>query len=586
MNPQRPAPASGVFSFPHKHTLSLALLAGLTAGTLPSDSHADAPLRGNPVDSLPPISAPAPQTPTAPLAIPANSRQSAALQARLQQSLLVRSFDVSGSRSIPFEQITAILEPLAGKRLTIAELIKQVNRITTLYQEQGYPLSFAILQEQSFTDGHVKVTVVEGHVAGLRIDGDPGRSEARIRRVAQAMLDEKPLTQRTLERTMNLLRTIPGLKIDPKLDMPSRTDGASELVIAATHNSIAVNASVAEMGSSKQGIVQLSANSLTPLGEELKLTAAIPTSSEDVKYISGTLSIPLSGNGLSLDIDGYHYRSQPRDEVLESQGWRRKVINERIGAALSYPFILNNQRSLKGNVGFYASRSLDDYTHEKLDQVWIENTTDVRALKAELRYTDASARQSREVNLGVYKGLDAMGARKTLNTYLQRDLQSDLDLDFTRWTASLKQNIVLPGKFGLSLSASGQYSNNVLPNSEQISFGAWRHGYGYPQGELAGDKGLGATLELNRRFTNSSTWLNSIQPYIAYDWARAWYNLDRLNSYNNRQLRSAALGVRLSNNKHYLFDINVARPLGDLPVNSDKRKVRVNTNFLLFYDGF
>ncbi|XOT95004.1 ShlB/FhaC/HecB family hemolysin secretion/activation protein, partial [Alcaligenes pakistanensis] len=90
----------------------------------------------------------------------------------------------------------------------------------------------------------------------------------------------------------------------------------------------------------------------------------------------------------------------------------------------------------------------------------------------------------------------------------------------------------------------------------------------------------------NRRFTNSSSWLNNIQPYIAYDWARAWYNLERLNSYNNRSLRSAAIGVRLSNNKHYLFDINVAKPLGDLPVNSDKRKLRLNTNFLFFYDGF
>src|SRR5690606_41863201 len=108
----------------------------------------------------------------------------------------------------------------------------------------------------------------------------------------------------------------------------------------------------------------------------------------------------------------------------------------------------------------------------------------------------------------------------------------------------------LPGQFGMSFSASGQYSSDVLPNSEQVSFGAWRHGYGYPQGELAGDKGIGATLEINRRFTNSSTWLNNIQPYIAYDWARAWYNLERLNSYNNRRLSSAALGVRLSNNKH------------------------------------
>lgn len=558
---------------------------GLGINFMPTESRADAPLRGNPVDSLPPISAPVQPSRTAPLAIPQSPAQRQ-LQARLQQQLVVRSFDVSGSRSIPFEQVTAILEPLAGKRLTIAELINQVNRITALYQEKGYPLSFAILQEQSFADGHVKVTVVEGHVGGLRIEGNPGRSEARIRHVAQAMLDEKPLTQRTLERTMNLLRTIPGLKIDPKLDMPSRTDGASELVIDASHNSVAVNASVAEMGTSKQAIVQLTTNSLTPLGEEFKLTAAIPTSSEDVKYVSGTLSVPLNGNGLSLDIDGYHYRSKPRDEVLESQGWQRKVINERIGAAISYPFILSNERSLKGNAGFYASRSLDDYTHETLNNVWIENTTDVRALKAELRYTDASARQSREINVGVYKGLDAMGARKSLNTYLQRDLESDLDLDFTRWTASIKQNVALPAQFGLSLSASGQYSSNVLPNSEQVSFGAWRHGYGYPQGELAGDKGIGATIELNRRFTNSSTWLNSIQPYIAYDWARAWYNLDRLNSYNNRKLRSAALGVRLSNNKHYLFDINVAKPLGDLPVNSDKRKLRLNTNFLFFYDGF
>ena len=585
MNLHRPHALSGTTNTPSPRILCLALLAGLGIGAMPLQSRADAPLRGNPVDSLPPIAAPSQPAPTAPLAIPQSPAQTQ-LQARLQQQLVVRSFDVSGSRSIPFEQITAILEPLAGKRLTIAELINQVNRITTLYQEKGYPLSFAILQAQDFANGHVKVTVVEGHVGSLRIEGDPGRSEARIRRVAQAMLDEKPLTQRTLERTMNLLRTIPGLKIDPKLDMPARTDGASELVIAATHKSFAVNASVAEMGSSKQGIVQLTTNSLTPLGEEFKLTAAIPTSSEDVKYVSGTLSIPLTGNGLSLDIDGYHYRSKPRDEVLERDGWQRKVINERIGAAISYPFILSNQRSLKGNVGFYASRSLDDYTHETLDNVWIENTTDVRAVKGELQYKDASARQSREINLGVYKGMDAMGARKTLNTYLQRDMESDLDLDFTRWTASIKQNVALPAQFGLSLSASGQYSSNVLPNSEQVSFGAWRHGYGYPQGELAGDKGIGATIELNRRFTNSSTWLNSIQPYIAYDWARAWYNLERLNSYNNRKLSSAALGVRLSNNKHYLFDINIAKPIGDLPVNTDKRKLRLNTNFLFFYDGF
>src|SRR5690606_11968249 len=140
---------------------SVGCMMGLAA-TSPA-SWADAPLRGNPVDALPPISAPAPRTTTPSLSIPPAAAQNQ-LQQQLQQQVLVRSFDVSGSRSIPFEQITAILEPLAGKTLTIAQLINEVNKITALYQQKGYPLSFAVLQQQDFAQGHIKVTVVEGHV--------------------------------------------------------------------------------------------------------------------------------------------------------------------------------------------------------------------------------------------------------------------------------------------------------------------------------------------------------------------------------------------------------------------------------------
>ena len=127
--------------------VSLGLFMGLA--TTGSESWADAPLRGNPVDSLPPINAPAPSTRAPSLNIPPAAAQSQ-LQQQLQLQLVVRSFDVSGSRSIPFEQITAILEPLAGKTLSIAQLINEVNKITALYQQQGYPLSFAILQQQDF----------------------------------------------------------------------------------------------------------------------------------------------------------------------------------------------------------------------------------------------------------------------------------------------------------------------------------------------------------------------------------------------------------------------------------------------------
>lgn len=556
----------------------------LLVSLISTGAMADAPLRGNPVDALPSVQSPPPRQAPSPITLPSPAVQSA-LQARLQQQVKVRGFDVSGSRSIPFSEISAILTPLSGRTLSIAELIQQVNKITTLYQQSGYPLSFAVLQEQDFSQEKIKVTVIEGHIGTLTLKGDPGRSEARIRRIAQTMMDEKPLSQKTLERTMNLLRTIPGLQFTPDLKLATRTDGSSELILDARHQSLSANASMADMGSGTQAMLQLSANSLTPLGEKLTITGALPTSSEDVKYIAGNLNVPLGGNGLALDIDGYHYRSHPKDAQLQRLGWNRTVVNERIGAALSYPFILNNHQSLKGSAGFYVSRSMDDYEREP-DLAWIEETTDLRVLKAELDYRDASSRQSREVRLGVYKGIDAMGAKKDLSTYIQPIGQSDVDLNFTRWTLAFKQNLTLPAKFGLSLSGSTQYSNNILPNTEQISFGAWRHGYGYPQGEIAGDKGLGGTIELNRRFQLSNSWLNSIQAYIAHDWARTWYNRQNLNpDTQRRSIRSAAVGLRLSNNKHYLIDLNVAKPLGALPTNSDKRKLRYNTNILFYHNA-
>lgn len=575
-------------SFNNTKTNAWEVLTGLTYGTMLCLSSAvaiaDAPLRGNPVDALPSVESPPSAKPTPPpLALPLPSVQ-AALQARLQQQIQVKSFDVSGSSSIPFSDITAILTPLSGRKLSIAELIQEVNKITLLYQHAGYPLSFAVLQEQDFAQGKVKITVVEGYIGSLRLQGDAGQTEARIRRIAQPMLEEKPLTQKTLERTMTLLRTIPGLQLKPDLKLATRTDGNSELILDLQHQSLSANASLAEVGSSTQAMLQLSANSLTPLGEKLTVTGALPTTSEDVRYIAGNLNIPLGGNGLALDIDAYHYRSHPKDEQLAQLGWNRTVINEKVGAAISYPFVLSNQRSVKAQAGFYLSRSRDDY-ERTADQAWIAQTTDLRVLKAEVEYRDSSAKQSREIRLGVYKGIDGMGARKELSTYIQPRGQSDIDLDFVRWTANFKQNWTLPKQFSLSFSGSGQLSNNALPNSEQISFGAWRHGYGYPQGEIAGDQGLGVTVELNRQFLLDSDWLNTLQTYIAHDWARSWYKKTSTSTSSNHRIRSAALGLRLSNNKHYLIDVNVAKPLGPLPTGYSKRGLRYNTNILFYHNA-
>jgi hemolysin activation/secretion protein len=125
----------------------------------------------------------------------------------------------------------------------------------------------------------------------------------------------------------------------------------------------------------------------------------------------------------------------------------------------------------------------------------------------------------------------------------------------------------------MAISGAAQYSGAVLPSSEQISFGGRFFGLAYPAGEVAGDRGWGLSLELNRLFTASMTYLKTVQPYVLYDTAKVYSNAGTL---IHDQLGSIALGVRFSDRKHYTLDLALAKPVGDMPTNSGARSLRFN----------
>jgi len=567
-----------------RYRVTLALL-GTAALAASPGARADGPLRGNPVDSLPKVESPAAARQAPPPDIAAPTPEQRAVQARLAQRIVPRYFDVSGVHSIPFDQVTALLEPLAGKEMSVGELAGKVDAITALYRERGYPLSFALLQNQTFEGGRVVVTVVEGHIGQVQVNGDLGGARDRLLTLAQPLIDEKPLTRATLERQLNLMRAVPGVKFTPSLELPRRADGATELVLEATRKPVSATGGVVDLGTGMQGMVNVSANSLTPLGEQVRLTAAPPISSDDVSYYAGEVSVPVGSSGLAVKLDGYHYEAEPQDDTVEYLGFDRKVKNDRLGVSVSYPFLLNNERSLTGEMGVYMGRARDRYDHRGSD-AWLEQDVRTRVAAASLRYAEVQESQSREIKLGVAKGFDAAGAKQSITGSSGYSATPGYDLDFTRVNLDLRQTLKLPAGFGLTAAASGQYSDDVLPTSEQVSFGSWRYAMGYPQGEQSGDKGVGASLELNRRFGIGWKYLGAVQPYALVDWARTYYNARGLRQYNDRHLSSVALGLRLTDDRYYLFDFNVAKPVGDRTVNDNNRDLRFNANYSLFYDAF
>jgi len=452
--------------------LASPFLLALAAGT----AHGEGPLRGNPVDALPHIQTPAasgaPQ-PQPALQVPTPEQR--AVQARLAQRLVPRSFDVSGVRALPFDDISNLLAPLAGKETTVGALVQEVDKITALYRARGYPLSFALLQNQSFAGGLVTVTVVEGYVGNVRIDGDIGNARDRLQDLAAPLLQERPLTQATLERVLNLMRAVPGVRFQPSLELPRRADGATELVLAATRRPLTANGGLVDLGTGMQPLVNVAGNSLTPLGEQVKLTSSVPLNSDDVRYIALEATVPLGPDGLALYARGHHYRSRPQDDAVERLGYDREVTNNRVALGLSYPLLLNNRRSLTASAGMYAVDATDRYMLRGTDY-WLQQDVDVRAATVELRYRDLLPTRSTEVGLGISQGFNSLGADKTVDTNYGYSGVAQVDLNFTRYNLDLKQTFTLPGQLGVVLRGAAQYSDDVLPSSEQVSYRAAQFG--------------------------------------------------------------------------------------------------------------
>ncbi|OVZ55897.1 hypothetical protein CDO44_22355 [Pigmentiphaga sp. NML080357] len=556
---------------PESRRLYLAVL--LAWGLVPlAAQSADSPLRGNPAESLPPVPPPAP-APAPQVAVPVPA-QNEALRAVLSQRLVPTQFDVSGVTAIDFQKVIDLLEPLAGKEITVGDLIQRSNAITQLYRDAGYALSFALIQSQDFSGGLVKVTVVEGYVGNTRIEGDAGAGAAKLRDYAARIEAERPLTNATLERYLNLMTTVAGVTVKPELSLPKRADGSTELVLNVSHKAFRLDTGIGNLGTGVHAMLTATANSLTPLAEQVQVTTAVPRGSDHLEYYAANVTVPVGSDGMTVRADAYSYAANPENDSLNAQNIDRRVRNQRAGLSVNYPFLLRNRESLTGTAGFYASRNNDTYS-SRITGNQVALTNHLRVMRGELTYAQTGDKQSRRITAAIYKGVDGLGAEQSAN--------SSYDLDFTRYTLAVNQNFVLPHQFGISLAALGQYSSDSLPTTEQVTFGGPRFGRGYPAGELGGDKGYGASIELNRRFTVGLPYLQSVTPYVLADYARVSLNDSRYRLLTDR-LTSVALGLRVTDQRHYAFDVNIAKPVGDKPVNSSDRPLRLNANYSLRFD--
>ncbi|MDR5774070.1 MULTISPECIES: POTRA domain-containing protein [unclassified Caballeronia] len=540
------------------------------AQTVPAAPRAS--IGGNPLDALPQVN-----TPPKP-AVSVNVQPPApALDALLAQHLTPRKFEIEGVKALPFDDVAQRFAPLVGTDVTIGKLIETANGITALYKERGYALSFAFIPAQTFREGVVRITVVEGYIAQVVVKGNAGAAEKRIRAVADRMRQDRPLTQANFERYINVLGMIPGVKTRATVAPPQNTDGAATLELDVERKPFNVSTGIDFNHPGVQGILSATENGMLGFGESLSASALLPKGRDDQTYYALNGSLPIGTDGFTAKVDASHYHGHPVDNPGLPSYIERTVVNDKLAFSAVYPFLLSNARSLVGTGSVYASHDEDRLKNTIVaGNPQLSQRSQIRVAQLQLDYTGIATGVVRRASVNVAKAFDVLGASKSADTNIAGYAPvNPVSLTFVRTGASYTQSNEWPMKIGTALSLTGQYSPDSLPTSEQVSFGAQRFALGYQPGEVSGDSGFGASFEMNRPLDIGMTYLKTFTPYVMVDAARVFL---QGGTASPRRLSSFGIGFRVSDSKHYSIDLSVAKATGDAPVESASRSPRVNAS--------
>lgn len=555
----------------HRNLLRSSLSA-LIAGGLAAAAQAQS--AGNPLDQLP---LPTPQAPLPRTQVEVQQPNGAS--GRLGQVVTPTRFDIEGVAALPFADVAALFAPLAGQSVQVARLVQAAQQASELYKKHGHPLAFVYVPEQSFAEGVVRVVAVEGYIANVRIEGDAGPSEERLRAMAAALQAERPLRQATFERVSQLLARLPGLTVRATAALPASTDGATTLVLQVKRQAYDVSLGADLRQPSPRAVLTGVLNDPFMAGGQLNALTLLGNPKQEA-LLSTSYTQLVGADGTAVKASYTHYRGYPDENMERGVRIERRNTNQRAELSASHPLLLSAQRSLTLSGGFYAVNNLDAY-HVPLTGTRLDDDTRVRALFAQLAYVGATATRSRSANLMLAQGIRGLGALAQQRSNVQGAAGiNPAKLDFTRLSVDLSQRNRFANQWGAALSLGAQHSPHSLAASERISFGNQRFGRGYSAGDAAGDSGWGVGAELNRLFKfEAGNWLKQFEPYVLLEAAQVSM---KKGLPAPRRLRSVALGARLSDGKHYHLDLAVAKPTGDASATNPLRRARMT--LLLSYN--
>ena len=493
------------------------------------------------------------------LKVETDSAEPTVALAPTDKGIFVGAIRVAGAKQIGVEAFSPAIEPYIGRTVSNAELARLSRAVADIARARGYKFASAYVAPQALSLGVLTITLDEGAIATVRIEGSKNR---QLKEILVGIAGEaRPYD--LVERHLLLAADIAGIAL--KRIRFVREAGRGVLIVAVAENRFSGRIGFDTLGTKAVGparaIASFSGASLVSAGDQLSVQAATtPLQPNELGFVALRYALPLDADGTVLTGSVAFARSEPGGILKQFASVGHSAT---YGLSLSHQLIRSRARNLYVALGFEQLSS-----RQSLFGLRARDTQSAAlSLTIGANQQLFGGRLRGETTL--MQGLSGFGATPRGDPLSSR---ADAGPGFTRFGFDADWTGPLAGPLSLRLGATAQLASAPLYAEQELGIGGPRFGRAYSYSERSGDEGALGLVEVRADFNKATRWLDWVQPYAFVDGGRVTNIGER---FGGGSLYSGGGGVRARLGG---FDLGVeaAFPLGSERFDSGDHSPRFN----------
>lgn len=428
--------------------------------------------------------------------VSANDRSAPATSPRLF------GFKVHGNTRINDATVQSELKPLVGALLTQENLQKATEKITALYQKNGW-LAIAEMPPQDLTGGWAEIKIIEAKFAGVVVEDPQGQlanTTLPTRMVERVQPKDQVVSLKSLDQAAALLSEIPG--VEAKISLRAGEKPGETQAVATVLPGKAVEGSMAVDNAGARATGEVRESAKVTLNNPLKIGDAVSAQvlhSKGLDYQKYSYNVPVGDAGWRAGVNAstMHYQVVTTDFVnLDAKG-----PSSTRGVDLTIPLVRENL----DNVSLQLAYDQKKFKNEALNTVQSNYSGNAVTAYLEASHNNGNGGET-SASVQAVKGTIDL-SQSTAAHQLTDATTTQTEGPYSKIRVALTHKEDLDTSNTVVISGQSQWANKNLDGSERFYLGGMQGVRAYPTNEAGGSVGQMLSFEWQRHFNlNQNRW--------------------------------------------------------------------------------